>query len=159
MSKKKQHTYFLHATNPKKRSLSYIGYTANPKRRVRQHNGKIKGGAKSTRRAKNWSMICLIRGFSSSSMALKFEKMSQNYRPTARRSWTRSIPQERPMVSNVIRLNSFLYVLLHPIFKTESLVIYVDKNHIKKKYQDEETLNELYKYHTFELVDGPVDQR
>ena len=39
---------------------TYIGATNNIDRRLRQHNGKIKGGAKYTRNWRPWEHLCII---------------------------------------------------------------------------------------------------
>lgn len=44
--------------NPNGRT--YTGYTTNPERRLRQHNGELVGGAKSTRGRGPWSFFALI---------------------------------------------------------------------------------------------------
>lgn len=36
-------------------------------RRLRQHNGELAGGAKSTRGGRPWSLVCTMRGLSSRS--------------------------------------------------------------------------------------------
>lgn len=159
---KRHYTYFLHGKlratkrNMAKKMGSYIGYTVDPLRRIRQHNGLIKGGAKSTtRRGNSWKIQVVVAGFESSSMGLKFEKMSQNYRPKAKRSWTRSINIGRPMVSPILRLNSFLYVLLHPIFIDQDLVVYIKKSALKDKFRNEATLRSMYGGgHQFKMCDG-----
>ena len=44
-------------------NLSYIGMTNDFTHRIRQHNQEIKGGAKYTKKKKNWYPICIIDGF------------------------------------------------------------------------------------------------
>ena len=51
---------------------SYIGYTSDVDRRLRQHNGVIKGGARSTR-GHVWSLVCYVDGFDTISQAMSFE--------------------------------------------------------------------------------------
>ncbi len=58
----------------KRVSSTYIGATVDVKRRVRQHNGEIKGGAKSTnRRGGVWKTLCYVQGFSGENEALRYE--------------------------------------------------------------------------------------
>lgn len=42
---------------------SYVGSTINLERRIRQHNGIIKGGAKSTRLRNDWKYAVIMSGF------------------------------------------------------------------------------------------------
>lgn len=42
-------------------NTTYNGYTVNLKRRIRQHNGELKGGARSTRKnAGTWEFLAII---------------------------------------------------------------------------------------------------
>lgn len=52
---------------------TYIGFTTDLNRRLRQHNGKISGGAKYTKKYRPWSFKCIVRGFKSSTEGLQFE--------------------------------------------------------------------------------------
>jgi predicted GIY-YIG superfamily endonuclease len=52
---------------------TYVGYTVNPIRRLRQHNGEISGGAKTTRRGRPWRLVSIIKGFPDKRSALQFE--------------------------------------------------------------------------------------
>lgn len=55
---------------------SYIGITTNVNRRLRQHNGEIKGGAKSTCKGKgSWYIVSMIEGFKNRSEAMRWEKL------------------------------------------------------------------------------------
>ena len=62
--------YILASSDHKK---TYVGITNNLRRRLRQHNGEICGGAKSTKHARPWSVATTITGFRSRSEALMFE--------------------------------------------------------------------------------------
>ena len=62
--------YILASSDHKK---TYVGITNNLRRRLRQHNGEICGGAKSTKHARPWSVAATITGFRSHSEALMFE--------------------------------------------------------------------------------------
>lgn len=42
------------------RSRTYVGATKDVARRIRQHNGEIKGGARSTRSGRPWSIVATI---------------------------------------------------------------------------------------------------
>lgn len=52
---------------------TYNGYTVNTIRRLRQHNGEITGGAKSTRCSKTWQYIAIVSGFPNNINALQCE--------------------------------------------------------------------------------------
>ncbi|XP_009602384.1 uncharacterized protein LOC107774523 [Nicotiana tabacum] len=52
---------------------TYVGVTTNISRRLKQHNGELKGGAKSSRSGRPWICACLIRGFEGRSEACAFE--------------------------------------------------------------------------------------
>jgi predicted GIY-YIG superfamily endonuclease len=43
----------------KSNNKTYIGYTINPSRRIKQHNGELVGGAKSTK-GNEWDFLCII---------------------------------------------------------------------------------------------------
>lgn len=62
---------YLILSNDKRRT--YMGATANITRRLRQHNGELAGGAKSTRGGRPWSLVCTMRGLSSRSEAQQIE--------------------------------------------------------------------------------------
>lgn len=61
--------------NPKYKR-TYIGCTTDVHRRLRQHNGEIQGGAKSTRKySPFWTLYLVIEGFKSRSEAMRWEKI------------------------------------------------------------------------------------
>lgn len=101
-----------------KRQHTYIGYTVDPKHRLRQHNGKLVGGAKRTRKGRPWRMAALVSGFKTYNEALQFEwawqhpYMSIKYRDhmqklTGRRHMLNRRLQE---VQVMLRLNPHLSV-------------------------------------------------
>jgi len=67
----------ISTTNPIK---IYTGYTANSDIRLRQHNGEIKGGARSTRRYRPWKYHFKITGFKSKAEARSFEYKMKHQR-------------------------------------------------------------------------------
>lgn len=52
---------------------TYVGITNNFKRRIRQHNGKIKGGARYTHAYRPWKPLFKIYGFETKRQVLRFE--------------------------------------------------------------------------------------
>ena len=62
--------YLLQSSNKKR---TYVGITNNLTRRIRQHNGEISGGAKSTSTDRPWSIIVTVAGFQCINHALMFE--------------------------------------------------------------------------------------
>ncbi|XP_051144307.1 structure-specific endonuclease subunit slx1 [Andrographis paniculata] len=63
--------YLILSTNHPVRT--YVGVTNNFSRRLKQHNGEVKGGAKSSRAGRPWICACLIEGFDDKSHAYSFE--------------------------------------------------------------------------------------
>lgn len=53
---------------------TYVGSTTDVNRRLRQHNGELTGGARSTRGYK-WELICYVSGFENRSVACRWEKL------------------------------------------------------------------------------------
>ena len=64
--------YLLVSVDEKK---TYVGITNNMARRLRQHNGVITGGAKTTSsdKLRPWSVVLFVSGFRSHVEALQFE--------------------------------------------------------------------------------------
>jgi predicted GIY-YIG superfamily endonuclease len=90
------------------RSRSYVGITNNLPRRLRQHNGEIKGGAKSTRGKGPWHLYGYAYGFRSKSDALSFEWQMHHIRPhhhysgsVAKRMLAFEVLQQRDRFSHV----------------------------------------------------------
>lgn len=69
-AKRERFVYLLEAIDGRPRS--YIGWTINLGRRLRQHNGEISGGARSTR-GRKWRLHTCVGGFPDDASALHFE--------------------------------------------------------------------------------------
>ena len=54
---------------------SYVGCAAQPRHRLKQHNGKIVGGACFTKKHGPWEMVLYVDGFESRVQALAFENI------------------------------------------------------------------------------------
>lgn len=65
--------YILCSENEKYINYTYNGYTNNLEKRLRQHNGYLKGGAKSTHNKGPWRYYCIITGFEDNIEALQME--------------------------------------------------------------------------------------
>lgn len=68
----KSHWVYILRNKDKTKNNTYCGYTNNPGKRLKQHNGELKGGAKTTN-GKQWEYMLLITGFVSINSALSFE--------------------------------------------------------------------------------------
>lgn len=64
--------YILRCIDENHPNLTYNGKTNNIVKRLNQHNGKIKGGAKSTK-GKQWEVYALLTGFPNEQNALSCE--------------------------------------------------------------------------------------
>lgn len=65
--------YLLRSLNPRYKNYTYGGSTNDLKRRLRQHNGEITGGAKTTKGKGPWQYFMLLEGFSTYNEALSCE--------------------------------------------------------------------------------------
>lgn len=66
---------------------TYIGSTTDVHRRLRQHNGEIRGGARSTR-GKKWRIHCWVSGFDGRSSACRWERLAKFFgKGITNRSW------------------------------------------------------------------------
>lgn len=54
-------------------NATYVGIAKNPSKRLRQHNGEVAGGAKSTRANRPWEIKRILGPYSSRSVASKAE--------------------------------------------------------------------------------------
>jgi predicted GIY-YIG superfamily endonuclease len=72
-SNKKYYCYIIRSLNPAFLNSTYNGSTNNLTRRLRQHNGEIVGGAKTTRGKGPWVYIAIWEGFQSHKETLSCE--------------------------------------------------------------------------------------
>lgn len=73
MEKDKYYCYIIRSINPKYSNHTYNGSTNNLTRRLRQHNGIIVGGAKSTKNKGPWEYLAIWEGFDNKKEALSCE--------------------------------------------------------------------------------------
>lgn len=71
--KPEYYCYILFTINPFYTNQTYNGSTNDLKRRIRQHNGELVGGAKSTKNKGPWEYLAVISGFESHKEALSCE--------------------------------------------------------------------------------------
>lgn len=79
--------YILKNDSEKFKNRSYVGSTNKPSRRIRQHNGEITGGAKSTKVCNVWKFCALVTGFPDKINMLQCEwaiKHQKNHGPGGR---------------------------------------------------------------------------
>lgn len=58
---------------------TYIGVTTDYKRRLKQHNGELSGGAKSTLKGRgHWKLHRVLSGFEGRGEAMRWEKLVKN---------------------------------------------------------------------------------
>ena len=65
--------YTLRSRDPRHPNKTYTGITNNSTRRLRQHNGELVGGARSTRGTRPWTYFLKIQGLTRK-QALSIEK-------------------------------------------------------------------------------------
>ncbi|ADO67187.1 putative GIY-YIG endonuclease [Cafeteria roenbergensis virus] len=79
-------SYYLYLLYHQNKNRTYLGISNNLKRRWRQHNGEIKGGAKSTTALLSygkWTPVC-ISPMKDKSSALSYEIKIKNMRRKAK---------------------------------------------------------------------------
>ncbi len=74
---------------------TYVGVTTDETRRLRQHNGDIKGGARSTRGFRPWELIRVIGPIPTQSEALKEERRVKKLRARRYNKMDRTIYEEK----------------------------------------------------------------
>lgn len=79
-------TYYLYLLFHQNKNRTYLGISNNLRRRWRQHNGEIKGGAKSTSRLLKyglWEPVCICK-MNDKKHALSIERKIKNLRNKAK---------------------------------------------------------------------------
>lgn len=67
------HCYILHGSGQRGRNRTYVGKTNHMLRRLRQHNGKLAGGARATHKHRPHFPFIIVSGFPSEIAVLQFE--------------------------------------------------------------------------------------
>jgi len=78
------------------KNRTYIGVTKNLEKRIKQHNGILSGGAKSTKSGTNWKYICILSA-KTYNYALKIE-WYWKHKKTASGKWKRTIGIEERLL-------------------------------------------------------------
>jgi len=71
LKSRRQHCCYILQNDDNQRT--YNGYTVNTAKRLRQHNGELSGGARSTKCSTTWKYICIVSGFPDKINALQCE--------------------------------------------------------------------------------------
>ena len=72
--------WYVYVIRSKSSGRTYVGATVNESRRIRQHNGEISGGARSTRGFRPWELIRIIGPIPTQREALKEERRIKKLR-------------------------------------------------------------------------------
>ena len=96
--------YILRSLDPEHQNSTYVGMTNNLPRRLRQHNGEISGGAKSTHKNRPYEMYCIVSGFRTKGEALSYEWRIKHPEGNKRRNQYRGV---------LGRIKALLYVLIN----------------------------------------------
>ncbi len=69
------------------REVTYVGIALDLERRVAQHNGELKGGARSTRAGRPWVLVASFGPYGSRSEAQRAECRLKRLRGLGRLDW------------------------------------------------------------------------
>jgi len=115
--------YILYSINEKYLNNTYIGKTNDLTRRLRQHNGEIAGGARATKAKQPHNFLCIISGFETENLALKYE---WNFKHPERKK-----KRNKKYCGIIGRLRSVEYVFNnYPLPNSACIDIFIDKNYI-----------------------------
>ena len=112
-------------------SQSFI-YSNNFSNRIRQHNQEIKGGARYTKKKKNWYPVCIIDGFPDMKSACQCEWRVKR---------GKGGPQGRINYLFDYMKNNDKWTSKSPEISEQKLTIYIDLEFIKNNNHD---IKELY---------------
>ena len=70
---KDSNSHYCYILQNEDNQRTYNGYTVNIVKRLRQHNGDLSGGARSTKHSKTWKYIAIVSGFPDNINALQCE--------------------------------------------------------------------------------------
>lgn len=82
---------------------TYCGYSTNVIRRLRQHNGEISGGAKSTRNGRPWELAAVVIGFRNHVEGLRFEYALKHVSDRKKRPTGRGIQYRKQCLVKLLK--------------------------------------------------------
>ena len=108
------------------KNRTYVGYSPDPYRRLRQHNGKLCGGAAPVA-GRPWSLVLFVGGFRTKHAALTFEaawwKPHEHRR--MKRQWSMlGLPKCSPRSRVNLRMRALDLLLQHGAWVSEALEVY-----------------------------------
>lgn len=106
--------------------LYYIGMTNDFFNRWQQHNGILSGGAKYTKKKKNWYPICIIDGFKTKSEAMQCEWKLKTRRTKLSRQF-KGIDGRIEYLNNIIVEKQ--WTSNSPLIIEQNLDIYIDNQY------------------------------
>ena len=80
--------WFVYVLESQCQTRTYVGISPDPETRLAQHNGEEKGGAKSTRAGRPWSVVKIYGAFESRAEAQRAEYSVKRLSGRARLAWT-----------------------------------------------------------------------
>ena len=107
-------------------NLTYVGMTNDFFRRWQQHNQILSGGAKYTKKGKEWYPICIIDGFETMSEAMQCEWKVKSKRSKLARKFRGA--EGRIRYLNLL-LSDEKWTSNSPKIKEQNLKIYIDDNY------------------------------
>ncbi len=87
--------WWVYVIRSKTTNRTYVGVTTDKARRLRQHNGEIKGGARSTKGFRPWEIIRIIGPINTQSEALKEERRVKKLRARRYNKTDQTIYEEK----------------------------------------------------------------
>ena len=119
--------------------LSYVGMTNNFYRRWLQHNQILSGGARYTKRGKEWHPICIIDGFQNKVEAMQCEWKVKSRKNKLSRKYKGGLGRIKYL--NLLLLDK-TWTSKSPNIKGQNLNIYVDDDY--KQHIHNMNTKELY---------------
>ena len=108
--------YLLQSTSHP--NYTYIGITKDTNKRLKQHNKQLKGGAKATRKFKDWNYVLYVQ-LNNKSSALRFEWF-----------WTHNQNTKNKWIKTKSGLNNKLNRLNSIVKQFQDIIIYNAKGEI-----------------------------